>query len=99
LTKLRDPRAIEPLAGRLTDVFEADAASKALISFGSAAEKAVLKHLDNTEFSNINVRRAACGVLKAIGTRESEPALIIQAQDIHMRSAANEALTAIRSRK
>jgi hypothetical protein len=40
-----------------------------------------------------------CDILKVIGTRESEPALIIQTQDLHTRSAAKEALTALRNRK
>lgn len=72
LGRLKDERAIEPIAQRLEEFAERDAAIEALKAMGPAAEKAVLARLDHDDWQ---VRQAACEILIKIGTRQSIPAL------------------------
>jgi hypothetical protein len=72
LGRLKDERAIEPIADRLEEFFDRRAASEALKQMGPAAEDAVLKRLNHPDDQ---VCMAACDILKAIGTKRSLPAL------------------------
>jgi len=72
-------------------------ATKALIAYGSAAEKTVLGLLRNPD---VFVRREACQILKQIGTKESLRPLVILANsnDGLASMAAREAAQAIQAR-
>lgn len=73
LGNLKDPRAAEPLARRLTNFSDSGHASKALQAIGPAAEDAVLPFLKDKDR---RARDEAVRILAAIGTREkSLPAL------------------------
>lgn len=64
LSKLRDERAIPPLAQRLTVVTDRTQASAALQPFGPAAAKEVAKYLDHPDR---NTREEAARLLKSLG--------------------------------
>jgi HEAT repeat protein len=68
LGSLQDPAAAPALAAGLTRPRELDAAVKALIALGPAAEEAVLPYLQSTDRG---AQYAACWVLGEIGTRKS----------------------------
>ena len=77
LARLKDPRAVQPLAGLLaegsTEQFgyvnaRENALTQALISLGSEAEEQVLEVL---KLPNLTTRLQACAILKEIGTRKS----------------------------
>lgn len=77
LGRLKDPRAIEPLANLLATgqsdpnyyrPARDNAASEALIRIGGAAEPAVLALLKE---KNLETRIQACNILKQIGTKKS----------------------------
>src|SRR5262249_57778988 len=72
LGKIGDERAAEPVARRLTDPFDRGPAVEALKALGSKAEKAVITYLTHADWV---VRMEACGVLEAVGTKESKAAL------------------------
>ena len=77
LEKLKDPAAAEALAS-LLGTPSGRPAEKALRAIGPAAEKAVQPYLDASK--PVNARRAACQILKDIGTKDSLPALQACAQ-------------------
>jgi predicted Zn finger-like uncharacterized protein len=97
LGRLKDERAIEPIAGRLEDPFDRGAAADALKAFGRAAEKAVLERLSHLDGG---VRQEACRILEVIGTRESIPALkrVIEVGDAQAKGWAEQAIKAITAR-
>jgi HEAT repeat protein len=66
LGTVRDARAAAVLVKRLDDADDRPVAARALEILGSPAEAEVLKALDSKE---VEVRRVACGVLKASGTK------------------------------
>jgi hypothetical protein len=98
LGRLKDERAIEPIAERLEDFFDRRPASEALKKMGPAAEKAVLKRLNH---SDNQVRTTACDILKVIGTKESLPALqkVIAENDFFLTPKAKETVQVITARQ
>jgi predicted Zn finger-like uncharacterized protein len=98
LGRLRDERAVEPLADCLEDFFVRHDAGVALKGYGPAAEGALVKRLGHRDH---DVRWAACEILRETGTRASLPALEQVAADPEagLRSRAREAIDAITARK
>ena len=96
LAKLKDERAIEPIAERLPK--DRREASAALQEFGPAAEKPVIKYLQDKDKNN---RIEACKILKAIGTKNSLAALtaLSKEKDKAIATAAAEAAKAVAARK
>ncbi len=72
LGRIKDARGAAPIAARLTDGLDRQAASLALQAIGAPAEKAVQKY---TRDADVWVRMEAVRILEAIGTRESLPTL------------------------
>ncbi len=98
LGKLKDERAVEPVAARLTEFFDRSEASKALQEMGVMAEKTVLKYVTHPDS---HVAQEACKVLKVIGTRASAQLLQAaarQRRDSGLARAAQEALFDIANR-
>src|SRR5262249_34551409 len=95
LVKLKDPRGIEAVAKRLTIINERHAAGKALRAAGPSAERSVLPLLDNNE---LFVKWEVCDILKAIGTKESLPALQKALADVRTKHKAQAAIEAIKAR-
>jgi predicted Zn finger-like uncharacterized protein len=91
LGALKDERAAEPIAKRLTEGQDRPHASQALQALGGKAEKAVQPYLKHDDWT---VRLEACRILKVIGTKESKPALSAAAEDGN-RIVANEAKRAL----
>jgi HEAT repeat protein len=98
LGKLKDERAIEPMAKRLTDGFDRMVLKDTLKVFGSKAEKAVAGYLKHTDWV---VRMEACNILKEIGTKASRAALLKASRDSNglVKQRAKEALQVIGTRK
>jgi predicted Zn finger-like uncharacterized protein len=72
LARLKDERAIEPIAAAIETPFTRHEANVALKEFGTKAEKAVLPFLEHRDR---DIRNEACDILKKCGTRQSIPAL------------------------
>jgi predicted Zn finger-like uncharacterized protein len=68
LARLKDERAVEPIAERLDELFDRHNAAEALKAMGPMAEKAVLARLNHHDWM---VRQTACEILGAIGTKQS----------------------------
>jgi HEAT repeat protein len=68
LGKLKDERAVVPVAQRLLDFFDRKFAAEALINFGPKAERAVLTGLNNPDRA---IRVEVCKILGVIGTNNS----------------------------
>jgi predicted Zn finger-like uncharacterized protein len=98
LGQLKDERAVEPLAERLTNFFDRHEASEALKAIGPTAEPALIKRLHHHDE---DVRREACQILKVIGTRQSIPELekVAAEKDFLLTRAAEEAIRAITARQ
>ena len=98
LGRLKDERAIEPLAAGLEDFFDQGPAKEALKAFGPGAEKAVAQRLNHKDQQ---VRTRACEVLQEIGTRASIPALekAVASNDFFVSPKAKEAIQAIQARR
>lgn len=79
LARLKDERAIAPLAARLAEPRDAHHASAALIMMGPSVEAEVVKYLQ-PNFPPTS-RAEACRVLAAVGTKTSVPALQAIAND------------------
>jgi HEAT repeat protein len=73
LSKLKDERAVAPIAARLPDITDLQAAGAALQAFGPAAEPEVVKYLQPTFIPQTRIE--ACRLLSVIGTKMSLPAL------------------------
>ncbi len=97
LGRLKDERAIEPIAERLEDLFERREAIQALESIGPAAEPALIVRLHHPER---DVRVAACEILRAIGTRKSLPDLekVVAEKDVFVSPKAKQAIQSITAR-
>jgi predicted Zn finger-like uncharacterized protein len=97
LARLRDERAIEPIAAYLERLHGRHDATVALQMMGPMAEPAVRKRLEHPARE---VRMAACEILKVIGTRASIPALqtVGPADDRGLRMAAEQAIQTISAR-
>jgi hypothetical protein len=99
LARLKDERAIKPIAARLKDVWDRQRGNVAgaLEEFGPQAEDAVIPLLNGDHFTSIE----ACKVLKAIGTKKSIPALEEAAagRDVFVQRAATDALQVVRARQ
>jgi len=98
LGRLKDPRAIEPLVQSVAaGDSEAHMAATALENFGPAAEDPVLGLLKEKHSAT---KRAACGILRKIGTQKSLGPLkeLIGDADSFLSSTAAEAVRAIQSR-
>jgi S1-C subfamily serine protease len=98
LGKLKDERAAEPLAQRLTDGFDRATASRALQALGKSAEKPVIKRLQSSDWT---VQAEACKILQVVGTKTSIPALknALLDRNAFVRNAAADALRAIMAKK
>jgi hypothetical protein len=102
LARLKDERAIEPIAKAHLNFFARKDAAEALEKFGGAAEPAVLKTLAQAE---LFTKKEVCTLLGKIGTTKSIPALtaITRSTDnsikFHVSGAARAAIDAINSRK
>jgi len=100
LGKLKDERAIQPLADLLargSNMFGQDA-SAALINIGAPAEKAVLALLNER---NADTQRQACNILQQIGSNDSLEPLqkLIGDSDQQLSQAAVDAVRAIKLRQ
>jgi HEAT repeat protein len=72
LGKLKDERAVEPVAKHLLNLGDRAPASQALQAMGPLAEKEVVKYLQHADKG---VRIEACRILQTVGTKTSLPAL------------------------
>jgi HEAT repeat protein len=98
LGKLKGPEAADALVNQFRIPLERfDAARIIMNEFGSDAEPALLKYLDDPDS---NVRAECLGVLKVVGTRQSIPALTTASQGSNQFEAwaAQDALRAVQSR-
>lgn len=98
LGRLKDPRAIEALIECVAaGDSEAHTAASALENFGPAAEDPVLGLLKEKHTST---KRAACGILRKIGTQKSLAPLkeLIGEADFSLSNTASEAVRAIQGR-
>ena len=99
LGKLKDPRGLEAVAGRLGNLFDGREAHQALRDVGKDAEPAVVSALSSPDRKT---RVAACRLLAEIGTRGSVPAIANAArqfpQDRELQAAAQAAAVAINNR-
>jgi HEAT repeat protein len=97
LGTLKDHRAIAPLCERFKNFQDRGNSSSALEKFGSAAEKEVLKLLDEQDW---HVRMSAAQLLAKIGTADSLAALEAVLQDSNglVKGAARSAIDAINQR-
>jgi hypothetical protein len=98
LGKSRDEQGAEAVARLLRSESDRFDAGNALRGMGAIAEKSVRKYLKD---DNRRVKVEACGILKAIGTRESLSSLTSVAErdsDIVVARAALEAVKAIKAR-
>ena len=100
LGKLKDERAIQPLADLLArsgTMYGSDVSS-ALINFGPPAEKAAIGLLNER---NAETQRVACTILQQIGTGESLEALqkLVGDSEQSTSQAAVEAIRAIKQRQ
>ncbi len=99
LGKMKDERAVEPVAARLTEFFDRGNASKALHDMGPMAEKTLHRYLSHPDGG---VRHEACKILKGIGTRASAQILqqaARQTRDRGLAQLASEALFDIANRE
>jgi HEAT repeat protein len=97
LGKLKDLRAAEPVA-QLLHRGDRGFASQALQAMGPLAAPAAVRRLKDPEWT---VRIEACRILKAVGSREQEPALreVLREDSGLVAMAAEEALRVILSRR
>lgn len=98
LGRLKDPRAAEPLANVIARGWDSYQAAEALAKLGPEAEDATLELLKE---KHVETLRAACNILKQIGTAKSiEPikALMLD-PDQSLSSNAGEAYRAIQGRQ
>jgi HEAT repeat protein len=99
LGELRDPRSIEPLVGRLSVPIDRLKAIWALEKFSSDIEKPLVALVEHDE---PDVRRSA---IELLGKKGTEASLFVLEQraahddDARVRSAAGEAVAAIKKRK
>jgi HEAT repeat protein len=101
LVRLKDPRAVAPLAQRLAGNHDRPQVAAALKALGPMVESEVVKLLANP---NKDVCIETCGILAAVGTKTSLGPLAVTAQQAMQRNqpeifqAANAATQAIQKR-
>jgi len=98
LRRLKDSRAIEPLADLVArGGFDAQGATEILGSFGPAAEEAALQLLKER---NLETRRYACDILRQVGGARSLEPLKAQMleRDQNLNQAATTAARAVQDR-
>jgi HEAT repeat protein len=98
LGKLKGPEAADALVNQFRIPLERFDASRIILNeFGSDAEPALIKYLDDPDS---NVRMESLGCLKVVGTRQSIPALTKASQNPnHFEAwAAEDALRAVQAR-
>jgi S1-C subfamily serine protease len=97
LAALKDERAAEPVAKRLSDGFDRGKAIATLKAMGPVAEKAVAKRL-TSDIKEVQV--ACCKLLGDIGTKESVAALEEAAKDADpaVSKAAADALAKVKTK-
>ncbi len=97
LARLKDPRGILPIAGRLENFFGRGEAKEALIAYGLTAESEIILLLGN---SNKDTRVAACEILSKIGTNICLPALeqATRDPDFSVKNSAKNAIAEIQRR-
>ena len=90
LGKIKDEAAADLIAARLVSIHERGDASKALQAMGPLSQKAAVKYIKHTDWM---VRLEVCKVLKAVGTKQSAPALLTATKDTNgiVARAAREA--------
>jgi hypothetical protein len=101
LGKLRDERAVTPLVRCFQDLFQRDAAGKALRDMGPMAEKEVLALLNvKGDFKGDFLHADVIRLLKDIGTQLSVPKLqaVAASNNAFTSNPAREALQAIAAR-
>ncbi|HEV3439582.1 MAG TPA: HEAT repeat domain-containing protein, partial [Gemmata sp.] len=91
LVRLKDERAIGPIAGCVENFFTRNEARDALIAFGPVAEDQVLKLFNHKDH---NVRSVACDIVKKIGGPRSFAPVAICLGERDTRQAASAALVA-----
>jgi predicted Zn finger-like uncharacterized protein len=98
LGAIKDERAVIPVARRLINFLDRQAASKALKLMGPIAEPAVMTFLGSRDGGQ---RNEACRILAEIGTARSLPALQVLARGRDRRLAllAAQTIQAIQARK
>ncbi len=97
LGRLKDERAIEPIAQRLEEHSDLHEAGEALKSMGPMAEKAVLARLNHHDWF---VRIMVCEILERIGTAQSIPALEgAEVNDFSIKIQSRNAINAIKARQ
>jgi predicted Zn finger-like uncharacterized protein len=97
LGRLKDERAIEPIAQRLEEHSDLHEAGEALKSMGPIAEKAVLARLNHHDWF---VRIMVCQILERIGTAQSIPALErAEVNDFSIKIQSRNAINAIKARQ
>jgi HEAT repeat protein len=97
LGKLKDDRAIEPVAQHLSQNADREAAGQALEAMGTMAEKKVRDYL---HYPDVAVRVEACRILQHIGGAASVAALETAKNDVSEKvaKAAADALQAIKGK-
>lgn len=98
LLRFKPKQAIAPVAQRLGDPFNRDAAAMFLKAMGPMAERAVLVHMESTDPW---VRKEVCEVLQVIGTRASIPVLEKAVRDSNwmVNKPAEQAMAAVKLRE
>jgi hypothetical protein len=97
LGAIKSEKSAAPLAARLSDFSDRQAATEALKKIGPKAESEVVKYLANTQ-NDVLARQEACNVLAEIGTKNgSIPTLqkVIKENNQFLTNAANSAITSI----
>ncbi len=97
LARLKDERALQPIAMLLLDTSSRSSASRCLIEFGPAAEEIVLKGF---EYQDVLLAIECCRILQEIGTEKSFDTLLrlTRVRDPSLRAAAQRAGQAITAR-
>ncbi|HLP75301.1 MAG TPA: HEAT repeat domain-containing protein [Candidatus Paceibacterota bacterium] len=98
LGRLKDPRAIEPLAEVIARGSDGYVAAEVMGKLGPEAEDTVLTLLKQKHLETL---RSACNILKQIGTKKSIEPLreLMLDPDQSLNSAASEAVRAIQARE
>jgi HEAT repeat protein len=95
LSKVKEKRVAEALAAGLNDVRYFNEVAPALIEIGPDSEPYVTPYLKH---NNPNVRKVACNILGAVGTKKSITALQALSRDFFSGQEARAAIDAINQR-
>ena len=97
LAELQDPRAIQPISKRVSDLWDGKHAFPTLLKFGPAAESEVATRLAND--ANSNNKRKYIEALGKIGTHKSISILRLFENNVQLRGPTSEAIRSIRQRE